>query len=205
LLPVGPEGKPPLIVGTRFFSIPGHRLVAPPLLLPADAVTEPELPASAGLVDRALAGVEYRDRRVRDRIAEMFASEAHERMGAPGPQASPSLVFARPPQDLPAILRMADQLEALAAAEEGERALVWKCHRCNTRYAVPLGLVRDVSIRCERCGEAVSLRRERSSGEEALVDPMQGAVNVTRRRLAAFLRESMASGWPVLVSQQPGT
>jgi hypothetical protein len=28
---------------------------------------------------------------------------------------------------------------------------------------------------------------------------------VTRRRLAAFLRESMASGWPVLVSQQLGT
>jgi len=34
---------------------------------------------------------------------------------------------------------------------------------------------------------------------------MQGAVNLTRRRLAAFLRESMASGWPVLVAQQPGT
>jgi len=156
-------------------------------------------------MDRALAGVEFRDQRVRDRLAQMFASEAQERMGAPGPQFSPSLVFARPPQDLPAVLRMADQLESLAAAEEGERALVWKCQRCSTRYAVPLGLVRDVSIRCERCGEPVSLRRERSTGEEALVDPMQGSVNVTRRRLAAFLRESMASGWPVLVSQQAGT
>jgi hypothetical protein len=192
-------------VGIRFFSIPSHRLVAPPQLLPIEAVTEPELPASAGLVDRALAGVEFRDERVRDRLTHMFASDSLPRMGAPGPQASPSLIFARPPQDLPAILRMADQLEALAAAEEGERALVWRCQRCATRYAVPLGLVRDVSIRCERCGEAVSLRRERSTGEEALVDPMQGAVNVTRRRLAAFLRESMASGWPVLVSQQAGT
>ena len=192
-------------MGIRFFSIPSHRLVAPPLLLASEALIEPELPASAGMVDRALAGVEFRDQRARERIAQMFASETLERVGAPGPQASPALIFARPPQDLPAILRMADQLEALAAAEEGERALVWKCHRCNTRYAVPLGLVRDVSIRCERCGEPVSLRRERSSGEEALVDPMQGAVNVTRRRLAAFLRESMASGWPVLVSQQAGT
>jgi hypothetical protein len=192
-------------VGIRFFSIPSHRLVAAPQLLPVEAVTEPELPASAGLVDRALAGVEFRDERVRDRLTQMFALDSLPRMGAPGPQASPSLIFARPPQDLPAILRMADQLEALAAAEEGERALVWKCQRCATRYAVPLGLVRDVSIRCERCGEAVSLRRERSTGEEALVDPMQGAVNVTRRRLAAFLRESMASGWPVLVSQQAGT
>ena len=192
-------------MGIRFFSIPSHRLVAPPLLLASEALIEPELPASAGMVDRALAGVEFRDQRARERIAQMFASETLERVGAPGPQSSPALIFARPPNDLPAILRMADQLEALAAAEEGERALVWKCHRCNTRYAVPLGLVRDVSIRCERCGEPVSLRRERSSGEEALVDPMQGAVNVTRRRLAAFLRESMASGWPVLVSQQAGT
>lgn len=192
-------------MGIRFFSIPGHRLVPPPQVLPPDAVTEPELPASAGLVDRALAGVEFRDQRVRDRLAQMFSSESLPRMGAPGPHASPSLVFAQPPQDLPAILRMADQLEALAAAEEGERALVWRCQRCATRYAVPLGLVRDVSIRCERCGEPVALRRERSSGEEALVDPAQGAVNVTRRRLAAFLRESMASGWPVLVAQQAGT
>ena len=192
-------------MGIRFFSIPSHRLVTPPQLLPADAVVEPELPASPGLMERALAGIEFRDQRVRDRIARMFSTDGVARMGAPGPHASPSVVFAQPPQDLPALLRMADQLEALAAAEEGERALVWKCQRCATRYAVPLGLVRDVSIRCERCGEQVSLRRERSSGEEALVDPMQGAVNVARRRLAAFLRESMASGWPVLVAQQTGT
>lgn len=192
-------------MGIRFFSIPGHLLVPAPQLLPGDALMQPELPTSAGLVERALAGVEFRDQRVRDRVAQMFAADNLPRVGAPGPQASPSLVFAQPPQDLPAILRMADQLDALAAAEEGERALVWKCQRCATRYAVPLGLVRDVSIRCERCGEPVSLRRERSMGEEGLVDPMQGAVNVARRRLAAFLRESMASGWPVLVSQQAGT
>ena len=192
-------------MGIRFFSIPSHRLVAAPQLLPTDAVHEPELPASTGMLDRALAGIEFRDQRARDRIAQMFAAESLPRLGAPGPHASPSLIFAQPPADLPAILRMADQLEALAAAEEGERALVWKCQHCGTRYAVPLGLVRDVSIRCERCGDPVSLRRERSTGEEALVDPLQGAVNVTRRRLAAFLRESMASGWPVLVAQQPGT
>lgn len=192
-------------MGIRFFSIPSHRAGPPPQLLPADALFEPELPTTVGLMDRALAGVEFRDQRVRDRITQMFASEGLQRMGAPGPQASPSLVFAQPPQDLPAILRMADQLESLAAAEEGERALVWKCHRCATRYAVPLGLVRDVSIRCERCGEQVSLRRERSTGEEPLVDPMQATVNLARRRLAAFLRESMASGWPVLVAQQAGT
>jgi DNA-directed RNA polymerase subunit RPC12/RpoP len=152
-------------VGTLFFSIPGHRLVAPPQLLPVEAIVQPELPPSAGLVDRALAGVEFRDRRVRDLVAEMFASDALPRVGSPGAQASPSLVFARPPQDLAPVLRMADQLDMLASADEGERALVWKCQRCGTRYAVPLQLVRDVSIRCERCGEPVSLRRERSTGE----------------------------------------
>ena len=190
-------------MGHRFFSLPSHRLVAPPQLLPAEALVEPELPASPGVLDRALSGVEFRSQRVKDRINQLFASENAPRVGAPGPHASPALYFAQPPQDLPAILRMADQLEALAAAEEGERALVWKCQSCGTRYAVPLELVRDVNIRCERCGTAVSLQRERSSGEEALVDPMQGAVNTARRRLAAFLRESMARGWPVLVAQQP--
>lgn len=197
-------GKPVTNVAIRFFSIPSHRLVSPPQLLPSDALLEPELPGSLGFVDRALAGVEFRDQRARDRIAQLFAAENLPRVGAPGPHASPSIVFAKPPQDLPALLRMADQLEALAAAEEGERALVWKCQHCGTRYAVPLGLVRDVSIRCERCGNGVQLRRERSMGEESLVDPMHGAVNTARRRLAAFLRESMANGWPVLVAQQPG-
>jgi len=190
-------------VALRFFSLPSHRLVAPPQLLPADALVEPELPASPGVVDRALTGVEFRSQRAKDRITQLFAAENLTRVGAPGPHASPSLYFAQPPQDLPAILRMADQLEALANAEEGERALVWKCQACGTRYAVPLELVRDVNIRCERCGQSVALRRERSTGEEALVDPMHGAVNTARRRLAAFLRESMARGWPVLVSQQP--
>ena len=189
-------------MGLRFFSLPSHRLVAPPQLLPADVLVEPELPASPGVLDRALTGVEFRSQRARDRISQLFAAENLTRVGAPGPHASPSLYFAQPPQDLPAILRMADQLEALAAAEEGERALVWKCQACGTRYAVPLELVRDVNIRCERCGQPVALRRERSTGEEALVDPMHGAVNTARRRLAAFLRESMARGWPVLVAQQ---
>jgi DNA-directed RNA polymerase subunit RPC12/RpoP len=192
-------------VATRFFSLPSHRLVSPPQLQPADALLEPELPNGPGLVDRALAGVEFRDQRAKDRIAHLLASEQVARAGAPGPDASPSVVFAQPPQDLPALLRMADHLDALANAEEGERALVWKCQHCSTRYAVPMGLVRDVSIRCERCGNPVQLRRERSVAEEALVDPMVGAVNTARRRLAAFLRESMAHGWPVLVAQQLGT
>jgi hypothetical protein len=191
-------------VAIRFFSLPSHRLVSPPQLQPADGLLEPELPNGPGLIDRALAGVEFRDQRARDRIAHLLAAEHVTRSGAPGPHASPSVVFAQPPQDLPAILRMADHLEALASAEEGERALVWRCQQCSTRYAVPLELVRDVSIRCERCGNPVPLRRERSVAEEALVDPMVGAVNTARRRLAAFLREAMAHGWPVLVSQQSG-
>ena len=98
---------------------------------------------------------------------------------------------------------MADQLEALAAAEEGSGRWSGSARPAATRYAVPLELVRDVNIHCERCGNPVSLRRERSTGEESLVDPMHGAVNTARRRLAAFLRESMARGWPVLVAQQP--
>jgi hypothetical protein len=56
-----------------------------------------------------------------------------------------------------------------------------------------------VAIRCERCGESVELNPSRSLGEESLLDPLLAAVNLTRRNLAAFFRESMARGWPVLV------
>jgi DNA-directed RNA polymerase subunit RPC12/RpoP len=108
-------------------------------------------------------------------------------------------MFAQPPVDLPAMLRMADNLDKLAREESGERALVWRCSNCGTRYAVPVALVRNVAIRCERCGESVELNAARSTGEESLLDPFVGEVNAARRRLATFFREAMARGWPVLV------
>ena len=186
-------------MATRFFSLPSQLLAPPPRLLPEDRIFQPELPAVIGAVDKAITGAEFRDQRLPDRLEHLLAEGT--RFGAPSADAGPSVIFAQPPGDLPALLRTADQLESMAIDTEGERALVWKCDDCGTRYAVPVALARDVSIRCERCGKPVQLIRTRSLGEQSLMDPHHSAVNVARRALAAFFRESMARGWPVLASR----
>lgn len=187
----------------RFLAVPSHRLVDFPQSLPVDERLEPDLPPVPEAVERALTGTEFRDMRARDRLRALLHGDRAATLGTPEAGYGPSAVFAQPPQDLPALLRLADELDGLARREAGERALVWKCGDCGARYAVPVALVRQVSIRCERCGTPVELNATRSLGEEALIDPFQGAVNHSRRELAAFFREAMARGWPVLVSEDP--
>lgn len=109
-------------------------------------------------------------------------------------------VFARPPNDLPALLRTADQLTRLAKQDAGERAHVWQCN-CGRRYAVPVALLRPVSIRCERCGNTVDLSPGTEVSEEALQDEQVSRVNIGREKLADFFREAMARGWPVVVAR----
>lgn len=188
-------------MGFRFLALPGHRVVDHPRALPDEDRLEPELPPIHEAVERALGGAEFRDVRARDRLRSLLQSDRPPKLGTPGAGFGPSAVFAQPPGDLPALLRLADELEGLARLEAGERALVWKCGECSARYAVPIALVRPVSILCERCGTPVELNPTRSLGEEALIDPFLEAVNQCRRELAAFFREAMARGWPVLVSQ----
>ena len=188
-------------MGFRFLSLPSHRVSDHPGFLPDEDRLEPELPPLPEAAERALAGVQFRDVRARDRLRSLLQGDRPPKLGAPGKGFGPSAVFAQPPQDLPALLRLADELENLAKREAGERALVWKCSECAARYAVPVSLVRQVSIRCERCGNPVELSVQRSLGEEALVDPFLGAVNDCRQALASFFREAMARGWPVLVSE----
>ncbi len=191
-------------MGFRFVALPGHRLVAHPQTLPADERLEPELPPLQEAVERALASAQFRDVKARDKLRALLTSDRPPTLGSPAPGQGPSAVFAQPPQDLPALLRLADELEALAKREAGERALVWNCGGCGARYAVPLALARTVSIRCERCGGPVELNPGRSVGEESLVDPFLGTVNNARYALAGFFREAMARGWPVLVSTEEG-
>lgn len=186
-------------VGFRFFAVPNHRLVKHPELIPSDELVEPDLPNLHEAIERALTGVEYRDIRARDRLRMLLTSDTAPEFGAPGDQCGRSAIFAQSPNDLPALLRLADQLEKTAQAEAGERALVWRCAHCATRYAVPVALARSVSIACERCGQNVELDPHRAVGEESLLAPFQGAINTTRRQLANFFREAMARGWPVLV------
>lgn len=185
-------------MGYRFFAVPAHRL-AEKSLEGIDEVLEPDAPEIRSVLERALQGAEFRDIRARDRLRSLLHADTEPPHPSPGQGCGRAAIFAQPPQDLPALLRMADHLERLAQQEVGERALVWRCTQCSTRYAVPVALVRNVAIRCERCGEPVELNPTRSLGEEALVDPFQGEVNTTRQKLATFFREAMARGWPVLV------
>jgi hypothetical protein len=159
----------------------------------------PDLPHEPGEVERALAGAEFRDLRARDWLRGILTGNQPPPYGPPGEGYGRSGIFARPPGDLPALLRLADQLESLARQQAGERAIVWVCE-CGTRYAVPVALARPVSIQCERCGRPVDLIVSRSIGEEQLLDPLPAAINARRHKLAAFFREAMARGWPVLVS-----
>lgn len=185
-------------MGYRFFAVPAHRLGEG--LKDLAEILEPEAsPDVRVTVERALQGSEFRDMRARDRLRSLLHSDVLPPHPSPGNGCGHSAIFAQPPGDLPALLRMADHLERLANQEAGERALVWKCSQCSTRYAVPVALVRNVAIRCERCGEPVELHANRSLGEESLMDPFLGEVNRARHSLSTFFREAMARGWPVLV------
>lgn len=185
--------------GFRFFAIPGRLLEGAPAPLTADSLVEPEFSAPQDAIDKALYGAEFRDKRAKDRLTHLLEMAAESPLPRPSGCQGPAAIFARPPHDLPALLRLADQLDHLANTEAGERALVWKCQGCATRYAVPLALAQPVTIRCEKCDRPISLFAEYSMGEEALLDPSRGLVNLARRGLAGFFREAMARGWAVLV------
>jgi hypothetical protein len=155
----------------------------------ADDRLDPKVPDLPDAVDKALARLEYRGDAALERIGALL-------QGGKGP-----VVFASPPNDLPALLRTADELVTVARQDVGERARVWRCD-CGTHYAVPVALIRPVAIRCERCGQIVDFELGKSIGEQNLSDLHQSHVNEYRQGLADFFREAMARGWPVLVSNE---
>ncbi len=164
----------------RFYAVPAWQLVKP------EDRMEP-LAEHAELLNEAFARTEYRGENPLKRAEQLLKD-------------NPFSIYARSPNDLPALLRLADQLLAHAAMEAGTRARVWTC-TCGTRYAVPEALLRPVSIRCERCMQTLDLELAKSSGEDVLAEPRQGRINECRRAYADFFREAMARGWPVLVSK----
>lgn len=174
----------------RFYSVPAWQLLDAKKDKPA-APPEAELALGGeGPHDLsvALARVEYRGFKALERASELL-------------ETSDPAVFARSPNDLPALLRTADQLVTMARMDLGERAQVWRC-TCGTRYAVPVSLVRPVSLRCDRCGNTVEMDPARSLGESTDPDPEHMRINATRTALSEFFREAMARGWPVLVTRK---
>ncbi|MBX7101041.1 MAG: hypothetical protein K1X89_25215 [Myxococcaceae bacterium] len=176
----------------RFVAVPAWQL-EPPVkgkAQPAPERLEPPLHESPEVLVEALARSEFRGENPLEYADALFARGG-------------STVFAKPPQDLPALLRLADQLVLLARQEAGERARAFVCE-CGTRYAVPVALLRPVAIPCERCGRSLELDATKSDGEESIAEPFQGRVNACRKALSDFFREAMARGWPVLV-ERPST
>lgn len=163
---------------------PAPRGKAPP---PADPLV-PAVQEEPEVVGLALQGAEFAGERALSR-----ARAALERGGS-------KAVYARPPDELPALLRLADELLRLAKQQAGEPARVYLC-ACGTRYVVPSSVVGPSTLRCERCGRDVALEAPRSVGLDHIVDPATARVNSCRRALSEFFREAMARGWPVLVKQ----
>lgn len=175
----------------RFYSVPAWQLLDEKSVKAMAMVTPLEAPlvptADASLVEAALARVEYRGFKAAERALELCSS------------AQPA-VFASSPNDLPALLRTADQLLTIAKIDAGERAQAWRC-QCGTRYAVPVALVRPESLRCERCGATVDFDPAGALNEESHAEARTSSVNAARKALSEFFREAMARGWPVLVER----
>lgn len=168
----------------RFYAVPAWQLLDEKSTKPPEETLNPTA-MEPGDLALALSRVEYRGFKAKDRALELLAVK------------SPA-VFASSPNDLPALLRTADQLLTIAKMDAGERARVWRC-QCGTRYAVPVTLVRPGSIACDRCGATVEFDLVSAVGETSGGDPQTASVNAARQSLSEFFREAMARGWPVLV------
>jgi hypothetical protein len=169
-----------------FYAVPAWQLV--PGSKKEEVAPLRPTPPDFSLIAKALEGVEYRGDSALIRAQQLVAQQA------------PAL-FASSPNDLPALLRTADQLLGLARQRAGERAQVWTC-RCGARYAVPVVFVRPITLPCERCGSTVELDPGTSLGDTAEEDPQGHALSETRRTLSEFFHEAMARGWPVMVTKR---
>ncbi len=164
----------------RFFAVPLY-VVETSAGKPAAAREKLEPEASEPtLVSRAIERVEFRGSRLGDHVVRLLAE-------GKGP-----MVLARSPNDLPALLRTADQLRTFSIQDSQGRPQVFHC-ACGTAYNVPISLFRPLSIRCDRCGRVVELASTRLS------DSRVSELSLCRDRLSDFFRESMARGWLVMV------
>jgi hypothetical protein len=175
----------------HFYALPVWAL-GPPSKKPNAPQADPLVPSIAtepGVVLQAL-----------DR-AELAGMRAAVRAQRALEEAGPHKVFARPPNDLPALLRLADELVRIAQQDQGHPARIWQCS-CGTRYGVPEAVLVPMSLTCEKCGRQIELEPQTTTGQEP-VDPQQERVNAYRGALSEFFREAMARGWPVLVKKAP--
>lgn len=171
----------------RFHAVPAWALADAKRAPGADDVLHPAIADSVPM-PHVLERVEYRSEKATERAARLASADA----GKPA-------VYAQSPNDLPALLRTANQLITLAREEAGERAQHRRCS-CGARYTVPVLPVRPITLKCTRCGSTVDLDPPPATGATTAPGPAT-SVHDARIALAAFFREAMARGWPVLVSR----
>jgi hypothetical protein len=126
-------------------------------------------------------GVEYRGIKAHEKTQLTLERSDHE--------------FARPPTDLPALLRTADQLLVVARQDAGEHGHLQYC-ACGTRFAFPFNQQHNVSVRCQRCGATLEADPHRSQ-QMVASDAAREQTNGVRTGLASFFREAMARGFTV--------
>lgn len=153
------------------------------------ALTFEPKPERAAMLDRALASIEFRG-------APLEAQLAPE-----GPE--PARLVARPPEDLPALLRTAWQLEQRARQDAGERTLLWRCD-CGHRFLVTLTPGQQASAACSHCARQYDFPPSMSPAAESRGEAARtlAEVNALRFELAGFLREAMARGWTVVAERE---
>lgn len=166
----------------RFSAVPTWSLEAKKGMPEAQPLL-PEVP-SPSVAARAVEHIEFRGTKLGDAVEQAL-------QGAKG-----AVVFARSPNDLPALLRTADQLRSLSLQATEDRPQVFHC-ACGAAYNVPLSLFHPLTIRCDRCARVVELNSTR------LADTPVSEISLCRDGLAAFFREAMARGWVVLVERAP--
>jgi hypothetical protein len=166
----------------RFSAVPTWSLEAKKGLPVAEPLT-PDVP-SPSVAALAVEHIEFRGAKLADAIDA--ALEGQER----------AVIFARSPNDLPALLRTADQLRSLSLQATEGLPQVFHC-ACGAAYNVPHSLFHPLTIRCDRCSRLVELNSTRLS------DSPVSNVSLCRDALAAFFREAMARGWVVLVDRAP--
>lgn len=150
-------------------------------------VLHPDIDDAVALGD-VLARIEYRGEQAGERLQRLTEGQA-------GP-----VVYARPPNDLPALLRTADQLVSVAREEAGEQVHRRRCE-CGAPYIVPIVAVRPMSLKCQRCGRTVDLDPPPAQGATAAAG-RAATVHDARLALSTFFREAMARGWPVLAARR---
>jgi hypothetical protein len=145
----------------------------------AQVVTLPQV--AQELLRKVLMGVEYRGQTAHAKVMATLRE--------------PGSILAKPPNDLPALLRTADQLLMMARQASGEGVHIQYCS-CGTRFSFPPNQQHNVLIRCHSCQRPLDAELLKYP-QPLSNDPHREQINGIRISLSTFLRDAMAQSLTV--------